>query len=185
MLVCSGMSGSCIPVLVLPLLSQRSNKSSLTMCYDELWLLVPDLLCRQKRHKQKNQGRRTEAWCNKLQVPSCKIHVSGGDQRRFLNDCLFYVSEESFSSFLFSSWWRRHRSFHPDESAGQSSVFFVISLLLFRVYIYSCTVYIYSNTLIILSAPSQALASHRTYLLTARIPAKVRVCFYSLWTSFT
>lgn len=58
----------------------------------------------------------------------------------------------------------------PDESTSMLLMFFVISSPVLL------TVYIYSYVLIIASVLclSQALASHRAYLLTARIPAKVR-----------
>lgn len=67
-----------------------------------------------------------------------------------------------------------HKPFRLDESTGELSVFFVISLSLY--------IRIYTNILIIPSILSlfQALTSYRVYLLTARIPTKVgtTICFF-------
>lgn len=169
-----GMSSLCMPVMPpqgLTLFSHSSTteaNSVLNMCSNKQRQLVSHLLSRQRQHEQEIKKTTltyddlTQTGCIPIKTKATGLHVIYS--RCY---CLFSAISHLTETVMFQSL----EPFHPDESTGELPVFFVISLLLsFRVYIYS-----YSTcSLFSVFSLSQALASHRAYLLTARIPTKVR-----------
>lgn len=70
---------------------------------------------------------------------------------------------------LFISMFQTHKAFHLDESTGELCV-----LCHYLVLVVQCVFTATCSLVSVFLGLSQALASHRAYLLTARIPAKVR-----------